>query len=136
MGRGRERLVNCEKCGRKVRRDKAVFIEKPVFTNPLERKDVVDEQYTRMLTREFAYCPSCGKHLRIYEKKIQQNVREKERQQNQFRRGPQGGGGFKRFVKPNYAKIEARQATQTKPAEQVPAQETPVEEAEAPVEGE
>ena len=119
MGRGRERLVNCEKCGRKVRRDKAVFIEKPVFTNPLERKDVVDEQYTRMLTREFAYCPSCGKHLRIYEKKIQQNVREKERQQSQFRRFPQGSTGGKRFVKPNYAKIESQQTAAPKPVQTV-----------------
>ncbi len=114
MGRGRERSVTCEKCGRNVRRDKAVTIEKPVFTNPLERKDVVDEQYTRMLTREFSYCPSCGKHLRIYEKKIQQNIRQKERAETQAR----FNRPFKKFNKPNYEKIQQGQSTQVPAAPQ------------------
>lgn len=123
MGRGKERAVTCEKCGRQVRRDKAVFIEKPVFTNPLERKDVVDEQYTRMLTREFAYCPSCGKHLRIYEKKKQQNERQRERALNQenYRQRP-----FKKFTKPNYAQLE-QQKTQTTETPPQPASQTPQE---------
>ncbi|MBI4361289.1 hypothetical protein HY572_05965 [Candidatus Micrarchaeota archaeon] len=90
MGRGRERLINCAQCGRQVRRDKAVTIEKPVFTNPLDRDEVYDEQYTRMLTREFSYCPSCGKHFRIYQKKTQQNerARERERSRQFFQRRP------------------------------------------------
>lgn len=90
MGRGRERLINCAQCGRQVRRDKAVFIEKPIFTNPLDRDEVYDEQYTRMITREFAYCPSCGKHFRIYQKKTQQNqrARERERSRQFFQRRP------------------------------------------------
>ncbi|HLD63044.1 MAG TPA: hypothetical protein VI875_04205 [Candidatus Norongarragalinales archaeon] len=78
--RGRERMVRCEKCGREVRRDKAVFIEKPVLTNPLERKDVYSETYTRVLTREVSYCISCGKHGRIFEKKKKQLARQKERE--------------------------------------------------------
>ncbi|MFA4946374.1 MAG: hypothetical protein WC607_02415 [Candidatus Micrarchaeia archaeon] len=81
--RGKERMVNCDKCGRLVRRDKAVYLEKPMFTNPLERKDIVQGQpYTRILTREVCYCPSCGKHLGIYEKKKRLNERIRERQQN------------------------------------------------------
>ncbi len=82
MGRGKERMITCAQCGRQVRRDKAVTIEKPVFTNPLEREEVADEQYTRMITREFSYCPSCGKHFRIYQKKTQQNERGRERERN------------------------------------------------------
>ncbi len=75
-------MITCAQCGRQVRRDKAVTIEKPVFTNPLDRDEVADEQYTRMLTREFSYCPSCGKHFRIYQKKTQQNERSRERERN------------------------------------------------------
>jgi len=75
-------MITCAQCGRQVRRDKAVTIEKPVFTNPLERDEVADEQYTRILTREFSYCPSCGKHFRIYQKKTQQNERSRERERN------------------------------------------------------
>ncbi len=78
--RGREGLLSCEKCGRQVRRDKAVFIEKLVFANPLERKDVIDENYSRGTYREVGYCPSCGKHMRIYEKKKQQNDRARDRE--------------------------------------------------------
>ncbi|HEV8289822.1 MAG TPA: hypothetical protein VGQ00_02610 [Candidatus Norongarragalinales archaeon] len=99
MGRGRERLVRCEKCGRETRRDKAVFIEKQVFSNPLERKDVYDETYQRGFYREVAYCPGCGKHLRIYQKKIEQNIREAERAERRehFARQNPNRGGFRKF---------------------------------------
>ena len=80
MGRGRERMVVCEKCGRQTRRDKAVYLEKVIFVNPLERKDVIQgEPYAPRVTREVAYCPSCGKHGRIYEKKARLNARNRER---------------------------------------------------------
>lgn len=91
-GRGRERLVRCEKCGRQVRRDKAVFIEKMMFSNPLDRNQVQDEQYKTAIFREVCYCPSCGKHGRIYEKKTQQNEREREREKAQQERGYRPGG--------------------------------------------
>ena len=86
-GRGRERLVRCEKCGRLTRRDKAVFIEKLMFSNPLDRNQVQDEQYRTAIFREVCYCPSCGKHGRIYEKKKQQNERNREREKAQEARG-------------------------------------------------
>lgn len=92
MARGRERQVICAKCGRNVRRDKAVFIEKAVFSNPIERKDTADDQYTRAFFRELAYCPSCGKHLRIYEKKMEQNQRQREREQERQFSGHQHHG--------------------------------------------
>ena len=78
--RGRERSVRCEKCGREVRRDKALFIEKAIFSNPLERKDVYSETYNRVLTREVSYCISCGKHARLFQKKKEQQLRAKERE--------------------------------------------------------
>jgi len=97
--RGRERLVNCDKCGRTVRRDKAVYIEKAIFSNPLDRKDIVQGQpYMRTLTREVCYCPSCGKHLRIYDKKKRMQERQRERWQMrpfQFH-GPRQGFGRER----------------------------------------
>lgn len=78
-GRGVEGMVRCEKCGRLTRRDKAVTIEKVILQNPLERKDVHDESYTRNFTKEVTYCVSCGKHGRIFEKKkkMQERAREK-----------------------------------------------------------
>lgn len=79
--RGRERQVICVKCGRSVRRDKAIVIEKMVFANPLERKDVIVDEYSRGTFREVWYCPSCGKHGRIYEKKKKLMARQRERAQ-------------------------------------------------------
>ncbi|NUN11830.1 hypothetical protein HUU53_04270 [Candidatus Micrarchaeota archaeon] len=86
MGRGAEKLVRCEKCGRTVARNKAVYIEKPVLQNPLERKDVHSEHYTRVLTREVCYCISCGKHGRVFEKKKKMNAERRERAAMQFNR--------------------------------------------------
>ncbi len=91
-GRGRERLVHCEKCGRAVRRDKAVYIDKPILQNPLERHQISEPStYRSVLTREVAYCPGCGKHLRVYEKKIKQNIRNDERAARQREFGDRGG---------------------------------------------
>ncbi|MBI5036870.1 hypothetical protein HZC09_06035 [Candidatus Micrarchaeota archaeon] len=120
MGRGRERLVKCEKCGRQIRRDKAVFIEKPVFNNPLDRSEVADEYYTKVMTREFAYCPSCGKHLRIYEKKKEQQERQRERQRFSFSGGrrpkPQ------RYREPQPSQEKPKAAVVEAPKEQAPSE--------------
>ncbi len=80
MSRGKERQVICASCKRYCRRDKAVYIDKVVFSNPIERKDMTEKEgYQAVFKRQVAYCPGCGKHLRIYEKKIQENERAKER---------------------------------------------------------
>ncbi|MBU1198007.1 40S ribosomal protein S26 [Candidatus Micrarchaeota archaeon] len=81
MGRGRERLVHCSKCGRAVRKDKAVFIEKVMIQNPVERQDAYDDQWVPRITREVCYCISCGKHLRVFDKKkkMAERAREKKR---------------------------------------------------------
>ncbi len=74
--RGRERLVNCDSCGARVPRDKAVSIYRStVYSTDLKTADDV----RTMISREFHYCPSCGKHKRIYEKKKEQAIRAKER---------------------------------------------------------
>ncbi len=81
MARGKERQVICASCKRYCRRDKAVYIEKVVFSNPIERKDTTEqEEYRAVFKREVAYCPGCGKHLRIYEKKTEENRRNRERE--------------------------------------------------------
>ncbi|MFH1106658.1 MAG: hypothetical protein V1787_02075 [Candidatus Micrarchaeota archaeon] len=82
MGRGKERLIPCGKCGRLTRKDKAVCIEKVMLSNPMERKDVYDDQYQPRITREVCYCISCGKHLRIFDKKREQEARARERAEN------------------------------------------------------
>ncbi len=90
MARGKERQIICAACKRYCRRDKAVYIEKVVFSNPIERKDVVDpEEYRAVFKREVAYCPGCGKHLRVYEKKKRENERRREREMERTSRPPQ-----------------------------------------------
>ncbi|OIO23026.1 MAG: hypothetical protein COY72_00895, partial [Candidatus Nealsonbacteria bacterium CG_4_10_14_0_8_um_filter_35_10] len=82
-------MVICASCGKQVRRDKAVFIEKAVFSNPVDRKDAdPSESYSRAFFREFAYCPGCGKHLRVYEKKKQMVERQRERARERTFFGP------------------------------------------------
>lgn len=125
MGRGKERLVTCDQCGRQIRRDKAVFIEKPVFNNPLDRSEVVDEYYTRTLMREFAYCPSCGKHFRIYQKKKQMQERQREKERMTQFHGGGGSGGAKRSGPQRYRISPSSPGTQSPQAPQVPVQPAP-----------
>ncbi len=124
-------MVTCEQCGRQIRRDKAVFIEKPVFNNPLDRSEVVDEYYTRALMREFAYCPSCGKHFRIYQKKKQMMERQRERQRAaQFRGGPSGPrreGGPQRYRVPAPGQTSAIPPSGENVSQAIPAEGAPAE---------
>ncbi len=64
--RGREPLVTCDNCGRKVPRNKAVEYVKVISfnTNMHTGNDV--NFSTR---RKVYYCISCAKHLGIFEKK-------------------------------------------------------------------
>ena len=65
MGRGREPLVSCEKCKRRVPRDKAVGARKGISFDLGEQQDVIMD----LTGRQVYYCVSCGKHLKIFEKK-------------------------------------------------------------------
>ena len=64
--RGREQIVQCEACGRRVPRDKAVVYSKAIsFTTDLRTAEDV-KFFER---RKVYYCISCGKHRKIFEKK-------------------------------------------------------------------
>lgn len=124
MGRGKERMVRCEKCGKEVRRDKAVYIEKNVFSVPIDRKDVTEpDYYKRSFFREVAYCPGCGKHLRIYEKKIKQNIRNAERAEHRAFQGPQQRRPFRKW---NERDVSQGQGASQTPVEKPKVVETKV----------
>ena len=74
--RGREGLVNCDSCGRRVPRDKVVELDRTIYlSTDLKTKDDV-----RFMTRRTGkYCPSCGKHKHIYEKKKEIAQRNRDR---------------------------------------------------------
>jgi len=127
-GRGRERQVTCEKCGRTVRRDKAVFYEKAVFINPIDRSQVYDTEYSNITRREVAYCPSCGKHGRIYEKKKKLAEQRRER----LAQAPFGNRPRRPFYGPRPAQGQAPTQGQA-PAQQGQAAPAPAEEKKAGV---
>ncbi|MGC8547650.1 MAG: hypothetical protein ACP5MC_01435 [Candidatus Micrarchaeia archaeon] len=64
--RGREELVICDNCGRKVPRNKAVAYTKVVaFSTDMHTGNDV-KFFER---KKVYYCISCAKHLGIFEKK-------------------------------------------------------------------
>jgi len=66
--RGKEPLVTCDNCGRKIPRSKAVVFEKRInFSTDLHSSN--DVRFSE--TRKVYYCISCAKHLGIFEKKKQ-----------------------------------------------------------------
>ena len=74
--RGRERLLNCDSCGRRIPRDKAVSYERStMYSTDLKTADDV----RTFIRRENHYCPSCAKSKRIYEKKKEQMQRQRDR---------------------------------------------------------
>jgi small subunit ribosomal protein S26e len=86
--RGRERLINCDSCGRRIPRDKSVsYLRTTVISTELRTAD----DMRMLLPREMHYCISCGKHKGIFEKKKRQQERLRERRK--FGGGYSGGGG-------------------------------------------
>ncbi len=74
--RGKGEIVNCEACGRRVPREKAVAYSRSiVYSTDLKTAD--DVKYFER--RKAYYCPSCGKSLGIYEKKKRQAMRKYNR---------------------------------------------------------
>jgi len=66
--RGKEPLVTCDNCGRKIPRSKAVSFEKRInFSTDMRTSN--DVRFSE--TRKVYYCISCAKHLGIFEKKKQ-----------------------------------------------------------------
>ena len=70
-------MVTCDKCKRLVPRDKAVEISKGMRFDLGEQQDVVLDLTGRVVH----YCVSCGKHLKIYEKKKKMLARRRQRRE-------------------------------------------------------
>lgn len=69
--RGKETLVNCDSCGRKVPRNKAVIFERAISFNT----GMQNTQDVRFFERrKTLYCISCAKHKGIFEKKKRQAI--------------------------------------------------------------
>jgi predicted RNA-binding Zn-ribbon protein involved in translation (DUF1610 family) len=71
--RGRDQLINCVSCGRRLPRGKAVSYEKSIIYST-DLKNADDVKYFER--RTVHYCPSCGKSKGIYQKKIKQAMRK------------------------------------------------------------
>jgi ribosomal protein S26 len=69
--RGKETIVICESCGRKVPRNKAVAFEKAVRFNT-ELKNANDVRFFEKM--KVYYCVSCAKHRGIFEQKKRQAI--------------------------------------------------------------
>ncbi|MCL4371984.1 hypothetical protein M1373_01555 [Candidatus Marsarchaeota archaeon] len=67
--RGKETLVICESCGRKIPRNKAVAFEKAISFST-DMKTANDVRFFEK--RKVYYCISCAKHRGIFEKKKRQ----------------------------------------------------------------
>jgi ribosomal protein S26 len=74
--RGKDTLVICESCGRKVPRNKAVIFEKSIsFSTDL--KTANDVRFFER--RKVYYCISCAKHRGIFEKKKRQAIEKSKK---------------------------------------------------------
>jgi ribosomal protein S26 len=70
--RGRERLMTCDACGRKIPRDKAITYSR---TNVYSTELRTDDDVRTAIRIENHYCISCAKHRRIFEKLKNQAIR-------------------------------------------------------------
>lgn len=74
--RGREALVSCEACGRKVPRNKAIIDERSIRFNT-ETHTAHDVRFFEK--RKIYYCISCAKHRGIFEKLKRQAIERSKR---------------------------------------------------------
>ncbi|MCD6279733.1 hypothetical protein J7J26_03100 [Candidatus Micrarchaeota archaeon] len=73
--KGREKLVVCAACGRRIPRDRAIYVNRRQVYSTDTKKD--DEVKTFSIIR-LPYCISCAKHRGIFEKKKRQAKRKRE----------------------------------------------------------
>lgn len=75
--RGRDTLVTCDSCGRKVPKNKAVSYERGIsYSTDLKTTNDVRFFERRTLT----YCISCAKHKGIFEKLKQRSIERSRRE--------------------------------------------------------
>lgn len=64
-GRGRERLVKCDACGRQVPRYKTFTVQKGMsIRDPMIRQQV-DRRFIHMLRRTMRLCPACARFRKV-----------------------------------------------------------------------
>ncbi|PIT84042.1 hypothetical protein COU37_05285 [Candidatus Micrarchaeota archaeon CG10_big_fil_rev_8_21_14_0_10_45_29] len=95
--RGRDKLITCDSCGRRVPRDKALSLDTFTTYSTEFKGDTEEEKLndTRTsLRREQHFCISCGKHRRLFDKKKRQVIRQaqKDRWGQQDREAGSGRG--------------------------------------------
>ena len=88
--RGKEPLVTCDNCGRKMPRNKAVSYEKVIRfgTDPSDKNNV-----RFMSSRKIYYCISCAKHKGIFERKGEEAARRAARSASMGSGEPRSYGG-------------------------------------------
>jgi ribosomal protein S26 len=74
--RGKETIVICESCGRKIPRNKAVSFSKSVSFNT-ELRSANDVRFFERM--KVYYCVSCAKHRGIFERKKRQAMNRSRR---------------------------------------------------------
>ncbi|MCX8166529.1 MAG: hypothetical protein N3E37_01615 [Candidatus Micrarchaeota archaeon] len=73
--RGKEKLMICAACGRRVPRDKSVRYDRRVtYSTDLNSKDDIKSFHFI----EAYYCISCAKAMRIFEKKKSKLMKQRE----------------------------------------------------------
>ena len=92
--RGREKLVNCDACGRSMPRDKTItYNTMNVFSTDL--KTDADVRSTTHIEKH--YCISCAKSKRIFEKLKNQAIRKAGREPRMDRRASENWNSGKRW---------------------------------------
>ena len=74
--RGKEILVTCDSCGRKVPRNKAVVYERGMSFST-ETRTTNDVRFFERL--KMTYCISCAKHRGIFEKLKRRSIERSKR---------------------------------------------------------
>ena len=73
--KGREKLVVCAGCGRRIPRDRAVYLtRRQLYSTDTKTEDEVKS----VSLIKLPYCISCAKHRGIFEKKKRMAQRRKE----------------------------------------------------------
>ncbi len=73
--RGREPLVTCDSCGRKIPRNKAVVYEKVIAISTDDARTPGAVKFFEK--KKVYYCVSCAKHRGIFEKKKEAAIKAK-----------------------------------------------------------
>ena len=77
--RGRDKLITCSACGRRVPRGNTISYEKRIYYST-DLRSADDVRYTDTCLQH--YCPKCAKKFGIYEKIRRQSEMRRRRRYN------------------------------------------------------